>query len=140
MAVGDQKHIIEQVENHIRQGGGSYSDWFIGLSSDPIIPIIEVSRHGKAQNHTFTYVETVSNTVAKAVADHFINQCGVDGRLNQTDDAACRALYLYKKTEHPVSAARQFHNNIFHWLRNKLFRVGPEDNTRVDRRLYAQRP
>ena len=137
MAAGDQKHIIEQVETHIRKGGGSYADWFIGLSSDPIIPIIEVSRHGRAQNHTFTYVETKSSTVAKAVADHFINQCGVDGRPKPDSDAGCRALYLYKKTEHPTAADKQFPNKFIHWVCNKLFRVSPRDNTRVDRRLYA---
>ena len=26
-AMGDQKHIIEQIETYIREGGGEYEDW-----------------------------------------------------------------------------------------------------------------
>ncbi len=42
--MNNEKHIIAQIEAYIRQGGGEYGDWFIGLADNPIDPIMEVSR------------------------------------------------------------------------------------------------
>lgn len=97
--MGNEKHIIAQIEAYIRQGGGVYGDWYIGLADNPIDPITEASRLNKVQNHRFTYIETVSHQVAKSVADYFLNVCGTDGNLSDIDTIRpCRALYIYKKT------------------------------------------
>ncbi len=136
--MGNQKHIIEQMETYIRQGGGEYEDWFIGLADNPIVPITEVSRLRKVQNHRFTYVETISIEVAKAVADYFINACGMDGNISETEkDDACRALYLYKKAEHLVACETSISGRLICWVRNKLSRVCTSDNNKAIRRLYA---
>ena len=137
-AVGNQKYIIEQMETYIRQGGGGYKDWFIGLADNPIAPITETSRLRKVQNHRFTYIETMSVEVAKAVADYFINACGVDGNTSEArKDNACLALYLYKKAEHLVACETGTSSRLICWIRNKLFRVFASDNNKVIRRLYA---
>jgi hypothetical protein len=136
--VGNQKYIIEQMETYIRQGGGEYGDWFIGLADNPIVPITEVYRLRKVQNHRFTYVETMSVEVAKAVADYFINACGMDGNISETEkDGVCRALYLYKKAEHLIACETGTSNRLICWVRNKLFRVCAPDNNKIIRRLYA---
>ena len=136
--MGNQKYIIEQMETYIRQGGGEYGDWFIGLADNPIAPVTEISRLRKVQNHRFTYVETMSVEVAKAVADYFINACGMDGNISKTEkDGVCRALYLYKKAEHPVACETGTSNRLICWVRNKLFRICAPDNNKLIRRLYA---
>lgn len=136
--MGDQKYIIEQMETYIRQGGGGYGDWFIGLADNPITPIAEVSRLGKVQSHRFTYVETMSGEVAKAVADYFIDACGMDGNISESRrDGGCRALYLYKKAEHPIARETGISNGLIHWVRNKLFRVCAADDNKAIRRFYA---
>jgi hypothetical protein len=100
-AVGDEKQIIAQIEAYIRQGGGEYGDWYMGLADNPIEPIMEVTRLHKVQNHRFTYIETVSPQVAKAVADYFVNVCGTEGNLSDIDASRpCRAIYIYKKAPH----------------------------------------
>lgn len=96
--MGNEKHIIAQIEAYIRQGGGEYGDWYIGLADNPIDPITEVSRLHKVQNRRFTYIETISHQVAKSVADYFLNIRGLDGNLSDIDvSRPCRALYIYKK-------------------------------------------
>jgi hypothetical protein len=96
--MGNEKHIIAQIEAYIRQGGGEYGDWYIGLANDPIDPITEASRLNKVQNRRFTYIETISHQTAKAVADYFLDICGTDGNLSDIDAARpCRAIYIYKK-------------------------------------------
>ena len=136
--MGDQKYIIEQMETYIRQGGGGYGDWFVGLADNPITPITEVSRLRKVQNHRFAYIETMSGEVAKAVADYFIDACGVDGNISEREgDGICRALYLYKKAGHLVACETGISSRLICWVRNKLFRVCAPDNNKVIRRLYA---
>ncbi len=136
--MGNQKYIIEQMETYIRQRGGEYEDWFIGLADNPIAPIAEVSRLHKVQNHKFTYIETISGEVAKEVADYFINSCGMDGNISETEkDGACRALYLYKKADRLATCETGASSRLICWVRNKLFRVCASDNNKVIRRLYA---
>lgn len=97
--MGGEKQIIAEIEAYIRQGGGGHSDWFIGLTDNPITPIMEVTKHRKVQNHRFSYIETASPQVARAVADHFLKVCGTDGSLGDVDtNTLCRSLYVYKKT------------------------------------------
>jgi hypothetical protein len=93
----DEKQIIAQIETYIRQGGGEYSGWYIGLADNPLDPITEAFRLNKVQNHRFTYIETVSHDTAKAVADYFVNTCGIDGNISEIDTGD--ALYVYKKAE-----------------------------------------
>jgi hypothetical protein len=139
--VGDQKHVIEEVETYIRQGGGGYGDWFIGLADDPIAPITEVSRLHKVQNHRFVYVETMTGEVAKAVIDYFIDACGMDGNISEKErDGSCRALYLYKKADHLVACETGISSRLICWVRNKMFWVCASNNDKVTRRLYAPRP
>ena len=138
MAVGDQKYIIEQMETYIRHGGGGYGDWFIGLADNPIVPVTEAFRLRKVQNHRFTYVETMSGEIAKAVADYFINACGVNGNISERQgEGSCRALYLYKKAEHRVASETDISNGLIRRVCNKLFRVCAPDSNKVIRRLYA---
>ena len=132
--MGNEKYIVEQMETYIRQGGGEYGDWFIGLADNPIAPITEVSRLRKVQNHRFAYLETMSGEVAKTVADYFIDARGVDGNISERKgDGVCRALYLYKKAGHETGIS----SRLICWVRNKLFPVRVPDNNKVTRRLYA---
>jgi hypothetical protein len=107
--VGNQKYIIEQMETYIRQGGGEYGDWFIGLADNPIAPITETSRLRKVQNHRFTYVETISVEVAKSVADYFINACGMDGNISETEKMVPVGHYIFIKKSSISSPAKPAH-------------------------------
>ena len=136
--MGGEKHIIAQVEAYIRLGGGEYGDWYIGLADNPIDPITEASRLHKVQNRRFTYVETMSGEAAKVVADYFIDACRMDGNITENQkDGHCRALYLYKKNEHPVACETGISSRLICWMRNKLFRVCAPANNKAIRRLYA---
>jgi hypothetical protein len=96
--MGDEKNIIAQIETYIRQGGGEYADWYIGLADNPIGPSTEAFRFHKVQNRRFTYIETISHQVARFVSDYFLKVRGTDGNLSNIDTSrTCRAIYIYKK-------------------------------------------
>ena len=102
--MGDAKQIIDQVETYIREGGGEYRDWFVGIGDNPIDPITEATLLHKVQGYRFMYIEIISPQVAKTVADYFVNVQGTDGNLNGKQICSvCRAVYVYKKAAHLVA-------------------------------------
>jgi hypothetical protein len=99
----DSKRIIEQVETYIREGGGEYEDWYVGLTDNPIEPVTEALSLHKVQGQRLTYIETTSSQIAQAVADNFVNLCGTDGNFSTKEiSRACKSLYVYKKATHLV--------------------------------------
>jgi len=99
----DPKQIIEQIETYIREGGGEYEDWYVGLTDNPIEPVTETLLLRKVQGQWLTYIETTSSQIAQAVADYFVSLCGTDGNFNTKEiTRACNSLYVYKKPPHLV--------------------------------------
>ncbi len=99
----EQKQIIDEIETYISQGGGEYQDWYVGMTDNPIDALTEASLFHKVKNHRFMYIETISEQVAKAVADYFVNVLGTDGNLyDEGKVGACLAIYVYKKAVHLV--------------------------------------
>ncbi len=112
--MNDEKNIIAQIETYIRQGSGEYSEWYVGIADNPLDPITEAFRFNKVRNHRFTYIETISHDIAKAVADYFINVCGTDGNISEIKTG--EALFVYKKAEHvtgqPVQSIANQSSNL----------------------------
>jgi hypothetical protein len=103
----DSNQIIEQVETYIRQGGGRYEDWYVGLADNPIKPVSEAFSLHKVQSRRFTYIETPSARVARDVARHFVNLRGTDGNLSTNKIShTCNSVYVYKKAGYPVDVIK----------------------------------
>jgi len=95
--------IINQIKEYICERGGEYRDWYVGISDNPIDPVMEVSLLHKVQSHQFTYIETISSKIAKEVADYFVNTLGTDGNLNEKETIdRCQAIYVYKKAARTI--------------------------------------
>jgi hypothetical protein len=106
--MGDAKQTIGQIETYIREGGGEYEDWFVGVTDNPINPITEATLLHKVQGRRFMYIETLSPQIAKAVAEHFINFQGTEGDFNERQtNNNCRAVYIYKRAAHLVCYQNQ---------------------------------
>jgi hypothetical protein len=98
-----QEQIIDEIETYIREGGGEYEDWYVGLTDDPFEPINEALLLQKVQSERLSYIETSSPQIAQAVADYFINLCGTDGNLRTKEiNRAFNSIYVYKKDTHLV--------------------------------------
>jgi hypothetical protein len=99
--MGSQQQIIDEIETYISKGGGKYQDWYVGLTDNPIDPIDEALLFHKVENHRFVCLETISQQVAMAVADYFVNVLGTDGNLWENNRGKpCQFLYVYKKAVH----------------------------------------
>ncbi len=103
--MSNEKTIIAQIDTYIQQGGGQYSDWFVGLADNPIDPITEAFKLHRVQHHRFTYIETASPHVAESVSDHFVKVCGTDGNPRKIDTGRpCRAVYIYRKAANLIAS------------------------------------
>jgi hypothetical protein len=97
--MGGQEQIIDEIMAYIHRGGGKYQDWFVGITDNPISPIDEALLSHEVDNHRFIYLETISQQVATAAADYFVNVLGTDGNLSKDNRGKkCHALYVYKKS------------------------------------------
>ena len=106
--MNDTKQITNQIKEYIREGGGEYRDWYVGISDNPIDPVTETLLLHKVQGHRFTYIETISPQVAREVADYFINTLGTEGNLNEgKTSGTCQAVYVYKKAVNAVGQRAQ---------------------------------
>ena len=95
---GSEEKIIAEIETYIREGGGEYDDWYVGLTDNPMEPVKKALLLKKVQGERLAYIETSSPQIALAVADYFINLCGTDGNLIKKEiTPGCNSIYVYKK-------------------------------------------
>jgi hypothetical protein len=98
-AMSNEKNTIWEIETYIREGGGQYGDWYVGMADDPLRAVEETFRLHRVQNERFMYIEAESETAAAATVNHFVNCCGTGGRAAETGaHGQPRAIYVYKQT------------------------------------------
>ena len=98
-----QKQIIKEIETYIREGGGEYEGWYVGITDNPMEPVNDALLLQKIQGERLVYIETSSPQVAWNVADYFVNLCGTDGNIRTNEiNRACNSIYVYKKAAHFV--------------------------------------
>ena len=101
--MGSQQQIIDEIKTYINRGSGKYQDWYVGITDNPISAIDEALLFHKVENHRFICLETVSQQIAMAVTDYFVNALGTDGNLCEDNSGRpCQFLYIYKKAVHPA--------------------------------------
>ena len=87
--------IIQEIVEHVRACGGSYSGWYVGVAADPRARLF--NDHNVSQQHSSWIFRTCASTEeARAVEDHFIEQ-GMKGGAGG-GDYDTTAVYAYAIT------------------------------------------
>lgn len=89
-----KQEIIADLDGHISEGGGGYSAWYVGISSNAKERLTEHKVKGWYIIRTAT-----SSQVAREIEDYFVNSCKTDGGTGGGDETATK-VYAYKKTPH----------------------------------------
>ncbi len=80
------------------QGGSRYSDWYVGIASDPKQRLF--NDHNVNENgYGWIYRETFSSEFAREVEAHFTNTLGTDGDTGGEDNTT-KFVYAYKKSSY----------------------------------------
>lgn len=87
--------IINDFLDYMKQEGGYYSDWYVGITNDPKKRLF--AEHGVDEKRgQWIYAPVDTNEVARTVEDYFLNQ-GCDGSGGGGDNSST-TTYAYKKT------------------------------------------
>ena len=88
--------IINDFVDYIILGGGDYSAWYVGISKDAKLRLLEHGVREKSDNWIFDKATSV--IAAREIKEYFIKK-GADGNAGVEDDSA-DMIYAYKKVSH----------------------------------------
>lgn len=97
MAISEEQ-IKKEIKEHIQNRGGSYSDWYVGISEEPRKRLFE--EHGvNEKTDAWIYRQATSNKVARRIEKYFVDVLGTDGAPGG-GDVNTIYVYAYKKKSH----------------------------------------
>lgn len=89
--------IIQEIDNYISKRGGGYSDWYVGIASDPHDRVFNDHNVDK-NNDAWIIRDCGSEVAARKVEKYFLDR-GCDGGTGGGDNSTTYA-YAYKKNTH----------------------------------------
>jgi len=93
-----EEDIKSDVKDYIRKCGGSYPNWYVGISKDAKHRLFD--EHGvDEQDDRWIYSRAYSSQAARNVESYFVNELGTDGGTGGGDEDA-DYVYAYKKSAH----------------------------------------
>jgi hypothetical protein len=90
--------IKQEIRDHIKSRGGSYSDWYVGIAADPRERLFNDHKVDEENGH-WIYRACESSVVAREIEEYFVNSLGTDGGSGGGDQST-RSVYAYKKTSY----------------------------------------
>ena len=91
------QQIKYEILAYIKEFGGNFEDWYIGIAADPKLEMFD--RHGvDKEQDIWLYKQALTFTACKTVQKYFLQTQAIDGELLEigNDDTDC--VYLYKKS------------------------------------------
>lgn len=95
--------IVSEISGYIDKRGGKYSDWYVGIASDPKARLFN-DHNVDQKNGAWIYRECESADVAREVEDYFINTLRTKGGPGGGDDST-KSIYAYRTTSDTTEEA-----------------------------------
>src|SRR5947209_6922608 len=87
----DANTIASQIKDYIAQGGGKYSDWYVGIAQDPKGRLFR--DHNVDQNNSqWIYRLAGTRDAADRIEQYFTRQLGTSGNPGGGDD---KTIWVY---------------------------------------------
>ena len=87
--------VTRKIEEYIIDTGGSYFDWYVGTTSNPMVGLFNAHTVDKTHT-TWIHTPTSSDTVSRAVEKYFLTNRGTDGGPGGGDKSSV-FVYAYLK-------------------------------------------
>lgn len=87
--------ITEEIKNHIKNCGGAYPQWYVGITKDPEDRLF----NGHKVKDAYIYREAENSKTAREIEKYFIEVLGTDGGSGGGDENA-NFVYAYLKQNH----------------------------------------
>lgn len=89
-----KQEIIADLDSYMRQGGGGYRSWYVGVASDSRTRLFN-DHQVKENGGSWIYCGAASSDSARAAEEYFLS-LGCDGGPGG-GDAQTKSVYAYKK-------------------------------------------
>ena len=93
----NQSEIIEDILEHIRQGGGKFSDWCVGSAQDPQRPSF-AGHASEGSKEGLLYREAYTTYAAEEVLERLVKGCGLRPERAGVPQPG-RIVFVYRPTE-----------------------------------------
>jgi hypothetical protein len=91
--IAEKENIIEEIKAYIIECGGSYPDWYVGVTGDSDQRLF-VEHNVKKKGGAWILFKASSSTIAREVEKYFIDQKTKGGTGGGNDDSDI--VYAYK--------------------------------------------
>jgi len=98
-AVKSLNQIVQEIDDHIRQCGGGYSGWYVGIAANPRERLFN-DHNVSEQSDSWIYRDCGSDTSARKAEEYFINK-GCRGGSGGGDHTT-RYVYAYKISRNTI--------------------------------------
>ena len=95
----NSNQIISDITNHIRECGGRYLDWYVGIASDPRKRLFE-DHNVDEKNDAWIIRDAESEAMARKIEKYFLD-LGCKG-AGGGGDYSTHYVYAYKINSHTV--------------------------------------
>ncbi|MGB0682760.1 MAG: hypothetical protein ACPGOV_08630 [Magnetovibrionaceae bacterium] len=94
------QQIVNEIAGHIRNCGGQYRDWYVGIAANPEDRLFSAHRVRK-QGDAWIFRPAANENAARQIERHFINSLGTKGG-GGGGTSATRFVYAYRIGHHTV--------------------------------------
>lgn len=89
------QQIVQEILAHIAQMGGAFSDWYVGIASDPKTRLFN-EHNVNYDLDAWIYQECIDSDTARLIESHFIESLGCDGGSGG-GDYTTKHIYAFRK-------------------------------------------
>lgn len=97
MAKSEQE-IVAAISNYIRECGGSYDQWYVGIAADPTARLFNDHRVSK-DGDSWIHIPCASEASARRIEKYFLEKFGTDGGTGGGGPQTTY-VYAYHKARH----------------------------------------
>ena len=96
------QQIKYEILAYIKEFGGEFHDWYVGIASDPKNTMFETHRVDE-EDDIWLYKQALTFAACKTVQTYFLEKLKTDGKAVTEGNEDTDCVYLYKKSErtHP---------------------------------------
>lgn len=93
-----KRTIISEIKAYIQEWGGNYSDWYVGIASDPRKRLFDEHNVDEKED-AWIWHKCENASTAREIEEYFVNILGTDGGAGG-GDYTTKYVYAYKKAPH----------------------------------------
>ena len=91
------QQIKHEILAYIKEFGGEFGDYYVGVSADPMDALLTMHKIDKDKD-PWLYKQALTHRAARTVQSYFLERLKADGTPVMDGDETIDCVYIYKKS------------------------------------------